>query len=117
MQPPTAQVWYRWGPGENPIYFPPGGFRFLSPRRKEHVTEPYSYGNVHNSKLCSSVTRFLPQSPSVTAPSRRELMCALMRLVYTACGGLLPSSAKADATSLREGGSAHTDAAMQKQVF
>ena len=30
-----------------------------------------------------------------------------MRLVGTACGGLLPSSAKADATSLREGGSAH----------
>ena len=79
-----------------------------------------------------------------------------MRLVGTACGGLLPSSAKADATypqpqsarlpltgcrlfrltrssrfrlrrtahwadtriaPLREGGSAHTDAAMQNQFF
>ena len=40
----------------------PGGFRFLSPRRKEHVTEPYSYGNVHNSILNGSVSRWLPQS-------------------------------------------------------
>ena len=40
-----------------------------------------------------------------------------MRLVGTACGGLLPSSAKADATSLMEGGSAHADAAMQNRFF
>ena len=61
MQPPTAQVWYRRGPGENPIYFPPGGFRFLSPRRKEQRDCTKKYGNVHNSMPFGSVTRWLPQ--------------------------------------------------------
>ena len=75
------------------------------------------YGNVHFSMQRGSVSRWLPQSPSVTVPSRRELMFTPMRLVGTACGGLLPSSAKADATSLREEGSVHADAAMQNQVF
>ena len=51
MQPPTAQVWYARGPGENPFYFPPGGFRFLSPRRKEQRDCTDQHGNVRNFML------------------------------------------------------------------
>ena len=40
-----------------------------------------------------------------------------MRLVGTACGGLLPSFTKAEAISLKEGGSVHADAAMQNRFF
>jgi len=39
------------------------------------------YGNVHFSMQRGSVSRWLPQSPSVTAPSRRELLCTPMLLV------------------------------------
>ena len=34
------------------------------------------HGDVRNSMQRGTVTRWLPQSPSVTAPSRRELLCA-----------------------------------------
>ena len=40
----------------------PGGFRFLSPRRKEQRYTKEQIGNVHISILCSTVTRCLPQS-------------------------------------------------------
>ena len=108
MQPLTAQVWYARGPGENPFYFPPGGFRFLSPRRKEHVTEPCSLKkrtHPHNMRQLPAGSLSLP--PLAESSSLPEgALCTLMQLYFTACGELLPSSTKADATSLREGGSA-----------
>ena len=55
----------------------PGGFRFLSPRRKEHVTVPCSM------EMCTSpcgVVQFPTGTLSrfATAPSRREPLCTLM---------------------------------------
>ena len=79
----------------------PGGFRFLSPRRKEQPNYTGLYGNMHTSMQFGTVTLLLPQSPSVTAPSRRELMCVSMKLITTTVHVWLERQCETSFCSLR----------------
>ena len=63
MQPHSMASGTDGGPGG--IAFSdsaPGGFRFLSPCRKEQRDSNAQHGYVRISIMCGAVTRFLPQS-------------------------------------------------------
>ena len=107
MQPHSNA--YGTGGGPGGIAFSdsaPGGFRFLSPCRKEQRDWYNQYGSVHNFMLNGTVTRWLPQPlRGSSLPEGASVHCHAAGL-YSPRRGLLPSSADADATSLREGGHA-----------
>ena len=82
MQPHSNS--YGTGGGPGGIAFSdsaPGGFRFLSPRRKEQRDSKAHYGNVHISILNGSVPRFLPQSlRDSSLPEGAQVHCHVVGL-------------------------------------
>ena len=96
----------------------PGGFRFLSPRRKEQRDSNKLFGNVRISILRDSVTRRLPQSlrDSYPQPQSARLPltgCRLFRLTRSSRFRLRRTAHWADTriAPLPEGASAHAKAA------
>ena len=78
--------------GKIQFIFPRAAFGSFRRDERNNVTEPNSM------KMCTTPCNMVQfpafsLSPFGAAPSRRELMCALMRLRGSAYGGLLPSSA------------------------
>ena len=81
MQPPSDQhATARGSGGKISFIFPPGGFRFLSPRRKEQRDSIIRHGEVHKSILILSVTRFLPHPLRGSYPQPQSA-----RLPLTGC--------------------------------
>ena len=105
MQPHSQT--YGTGGGPGGIAFSdsaPGGFRFLSPCRKEQRDSNAQHGYVRISIMCGSVTRWLPQplrgSSLPEGASVHAKVAGPYRLRGTPTVGFA-------ATSLREGGSVH----------
>ena len=76
---------------------PSGPLCFFLRVEKEEVAGKPSAGK-HSFPCCAVQYPAFSLTRCAGAPSRREPMCTLMLLVCTACRGLLPSSAEADAT-------------------